>query len=87
VPELGPVAHAYNPSYSGGRDQEDHGSNLAQAYSSQDPTLKKPITQKRAGGSAPGVGPEFKPAYYKKKEKKKTGEGVPEDSFLRICGL
>jgi hypothetical protein len=24
-----PVAHAYNPSYSGGRDQEDHGSKPA----------------------------------------------------------
>jgi hypothetical protein len=26
-----PVAHACNPSYSGGRDQEDHGSKLAPA--------------------------------------------------------
>jgi hypothetical protein len=25
------VAHTYNPSYSGGRDQEDHGSKPAQA--------------------------------------------------------
>jgi hypothetical protein len=24
-----PVAHTYNPSYSGGRDQEDHGSKPA----------------------------------------------------------
>jgi hypothetical protein len=37
-----PVAQAYNPSYSGGRDQEDHGSKPAQAYSSQDPTSKNP---------------------------------------------
>jgi hypothetical protein len=28
------VAHAYNPSYSGGRDQEDGGSKPAQANSS-----------------------------------------------------
>jgi hypothetical protein len=28
------VAHAHNPSYSGGRDQEDHGSKPAQANSS-----------------------------------------------------
>jgi hypothetical protein len=28
------VAHAYNPSYSGGRDQEDHGSKPAWANSS-----------------------------------------------------
>jgi hypothetical protein len=30
------VAHACNPSYSGGRDQEDHNSRQAQANSSQD---------------------------------------------------
>jgi hypothetical protein len=29
-----PVAHAYNPSYSGGRDPEDHGLKPAQANSS-----------------------------------------------------
>jgi hypothetical protein len=45
------VAHACNPSYSGGRDQEDHGSKPAPANSSQNPILKKPIT-KRAGGMA-----------------------------------
>jgi hypothetical protein len=31
------VAHACNPSYSGGRDQENHGSKPAQGNSSQDP--------------------------------------------------
>jgi hypothetical protein len=35
------VAHTYNSSYSGGRDQEDHGSKPAQANSSQDPSSKK----------------------------------------------
>jgi hypothetical protein len=54
-----PVAHAYNPSYSGGRDQEDHGSKPDQTNSSRDPISKKPIT-KRAGGVAQDVGPEFK---------------------------
>jgi hypothetical protein len=38
------VAHTYNPNYLGGRDQEDCGSKPAQANSSQDPILKKPIT-------------------------------------------
>jgi hypothetical protein len=38
------VAHAYNPSYSGGRDQEDHGQKPAQADSFRDPISKKPIT-------------------------------------------
>jgi hypothetical protein len=35
-----------NPSYSGGRDQEDHGSKPAWANSSQYPILKKPLTKK-----------------------------------------
>jgi hypothetical protein len=29
-----PVAHTYNPGYSGGRDQEDHGAKPAQANGS-----------------------------------------------------
>jgi hypothetical protein len=32
--------------------------------------LKKDITQKRAGGVAQGVGPEFKPQYHKKTKTK-----------------
>jgi hypothetical protein len=43
------VAHTCNPSYSGSRDQEDHGSKLARANSLRDPISKKSIT-KRAGG-------------------------------------
>jgi hypothetical protein len=35
----GPVVHACNPSYSGGRDQENHGLKPAQANSSRDPIL------------------------------------------------
>jgi hypothetical protein len=35
------VAHACNPSYSGGRDQGDHGSKPAQANSSGDLISKK----------------------------------------------
>jgi hypothetical protein len=41
------VAHAYNPSYSGGRDQEDHGLKPAWANSSQDPILKKKKIRKK----------------------------------------
>jgi hypothetical protein len=37
-----PVAHTCNPSYSGGRGQEDHCSKPAQANSSQNPILKNP---------------------------------------------
>jgi hypothetical protein len=45
------VAHACNPSYSEGSDQEDCGSKPAKASSSRDPILKKPST-KRTGGVA-----------------------------------
>jgi hypothetical protein len=51
----------YNPSYSGDRDQEDHGSKPAQANSTRDPISKKSPSPKRADGVAQGVGPEFKP--------------------------
>jgi hypothetical protein len=39
--EPGLVAHACNPSYSGGRDQEDRSSKPAGANSSRDPISKK----------------------------------------------
>jgi hypothetical protein len=60
-----PVAHSYNPSYSGGRDQEDCGLKLAQANSLRDPISKIPNT-KRDAGLGQDVGPEFKPWYHKK---------------------
>jgi hypothetical protein len=40
------VAHAYNPSYSVGRDQEDHSLKPALVNSSRDPILKKTHHQK-----------------------------------------
>jgi hypothetical protein len=63
------VVHACNPTYSGGRDQEDCGWNPAWANSSRAPTSIKP-SQKRAGGVTQDVGPAFKPHYGKKKKKK-----------------
>jgi hypothetical protein len=41
-----PMAHTCNPSYSGGRDQEDHGSKPAWENSLQNPILKISITKK-----------------------------------------
>jgi hypothetical protein len=41
---LGTVAHACNPSYSGGGDQKDHGSKSALANSLQDSIRKKQTT-------------------------------------------
>jgi hypothetical protein len=40
------VAYACNPSYSGGRDQEDCSLKPGWANSSRDPISKKPITKK-----------------------------------------
>jgi hypothetical protein len=65
------VAHAHNPSYLGGRDQEDHSLKTAWANSLQNPILKNPITKNWAGGVSQGEGPEFKVQYCKKKQKKK----------------
>jgi hypothetical protein len=63
-----PVAHACNPSHSGGRDQEDFGSKPAQANSSARPYLEKPF-KNRAGRVAQGEGTRFKPQYHRKKKK------------------
>jgi hypothetical protein len=41
-----PVAHAYNPSYSGGKGQEDCSLKLTQANSTGDPTSKKTYHKK-----------------------------------------
>jgi hypothetical protein len=56
---LVPVAHVCNPSYSGGRHQEDHGSKTSGQIAPK--TLSgKYLSQKRTDGVAQGVGPEFK---------------------------
>jgi hypothetical protein len=56
-------AHPCNPSYSGDRDQENHGSKPARANSFPNSILKKKKSQKRAGGMAQGIGLEFKLQY------------------------
>jgi hypothetical protein len=43
------VAHACNPNYSGGSDQEDNGLKPAQANSSGDPMLKKKKNHHKKG--------------------------------------
>jgi hypothetical protein len=47
--ELGAAAHTCNPSYSEGRDQEDHGLKPTLAKSLRDPISKNP-SHKRVGG-------------------------------------
>jgi hypothetical protein len=44
-----PVDHTYNPTYLGGRNQEDGGMKPAQANSLQHTNLKIPNTKKRKG--------------------------------------
>jgi hypothetical protein len=57
------------PSYSGGRDQENHSLKPAQANNVQDSYLEKnPSHTKKADGVAQGVDPEFKPQYWGKKK-------------------
>jgi hypothetical protein len=62
------MAHICNPGYSGGRDQEDLGSKPAWQIVHEFLSQKNP-SQKKGGGVAQGVGPEFKPQYIKKKKK------------------
>jgi hypothetical protein len=63
-----PVAHACNPSYLGGRNQEDHSSKPSRQIVFETLSQKYP-SQKRIGGVAQSVGSEFKPQYRKKKKK------------------
>jgi hypothetical protein len=65
------VAHACNPTYLGGRDQEDRSSKLAGANSSSDPILKKPITKIGLVEWFKVVGSELSLSTTKKKKKKK----------------
>jgi hypothetical protein len=77
------VAHTYNPSYSRARDQEVHGSKPALENRSQAHISKTP-SQKRAGGVAQGLDPEFKLQHCprpRKKEELQIGTGVRKFSF------
>jgi hypothetical protein len=64
------MALACNLCYSGYRDQKDFGSKPAQVNNSMRPHLKKKkknLITGKGWWSVQGVGPEFKPHYYKKK--------------------
>jgi hypothetical protein len=62
------VAHACNPSYSGSRDQEDHGSKPAWTR----PYLEKTLHKNKTGGVAQGEGPEFKPSTRERERERET---------------
>jgi hypothetical protein len=59
------VAHACNPSFSGGRVQEVHSSKSAWANSLRDPILKI-LHKNGVRGVAQGVGPESKSQHHNK---------------------
>jgi hypothetical protein len=46
--------------------------------------LKENPSQKRAGGMAQGVGPEFKPQYWKKKKKDVLAKWVQINKYLNV---
>jgi hypothetical protein len=50
-----PVAHTCKPSYSGGRNQEDHGSKQPGQIVCETLSRKKPIKKKRAGRVPQGI--------------------------------
>jgi hypothetical protein len=96
-----PVAHVCNPSYSGGRDQEDRGSRPAQANSLQDPISKIP-NKTRAGRVAqvrkrlPSMHEALSSNLIPPKRKKKKKDERPGDLASKmtqevclpwICGL
>jgi hypothetical protein len=65
--------HACNPSYSGGRDQEDTSSKPARANSYIRPyPKKKPSQKKDPWGGSRCIGPEFKVQYHQKKKEKRV---------------
>jgi hypothetical protein len=78
------VAHIYNPSYSGGKDQEDHSLKPAWANNSQDSISKNPIKKNWAGGMAQSEGLSSSPqtAKRKKRNKERKRNACPSSQFL-----
>jgi hypothetical protein len=72
------VAHICNSSYPQGRNQQDCGLKPARGNSSARPYLEK-TTQNRADGVVRGVDPEFKPQYYKNKNKQ-----TPKEQMIQL---
>jgi hypothetical protein len=65
------VAHASNPSFSGGRDQERIMFQIQPGQIVRETLSQKKISQNRAGGMAQGVDPHFKPQYQKNPKQNK----------------
>jgi hypothetical protein len=82
------VTPACNPSYSGGRDQEDCGSKTAKANSPERPYLKKPFTKIGLVGWLKVKALSLNPSTTKKKKKDKLKFplAVSGSSGKSICG-
>jgi hypothetical protein len=63
------MAHAYNPSYSQGRDQEDCASKSAPSKQFSRTYLKKNIPHKKGWWSDSRCRPEFKPQHHTHKKR------------------
>jgi hypothetical protein len=75
-----PVAHACNPRYLGGKDQEDCSSKPARQIVCE--TLSQKTHHKKSSdGVAQGVGPEFRPHNHTKKIKLKIPQKTVSISF------
>jgi hypothetical protein len=72
IPSRAPVAHTYNPSYSGGRNQEDHGLKSVWENSSWDSISKKTLHNKGLTFSGSRCRPWVQNPNCKKKTKKKS---------------
>jgi hypothetical protein len=66
------VSYVCNPSYPGGRDEEDHGLKPAQANSSARPYLQKPVTKIELVEWLKVKALRSNPSTAKKKKEKKT---------------
>jgi hypothetical protein len=76
------VALVCNPSYSGDRDQEDHGSKPAQANVTMKPYLKRPFTKIELVEDL-----EFKPQYCKKNPKKQKNPNKQTNKTTSVSYL
>jgi hypothetical protein len=72
-----------NPSYSGSRDQEDHGSKLSGQIVPETLSPQNP-SQEMAGGMAQGVDLGFKTQFCKKKNKKLWGQKMATNRALYL---
>jgi hypothetical protein len=81
------LAHAYNPSFSGGRDQEDCDSKPAWVHSLRDPILKKLFTHTHAHTQRLAEWLKLyalisNPSTAKKKKKKKRNKTLQKRGYL-----